>query len=92
MGVRNLIEDTGNAGMYCLVSVQVDEIMKYVQLGLSIIISIIILISRIVDWYQKAHADGKITSDEVKEGVGIIKEGLENINNTLDDKKKGDKK
>lgn len=42
-------------------------------------------------WYQKAKKDGKITEDEVNEGVETIKEGIENFQQTLNDKKKGDK-
>lgn len=91
MSVRNFVEDVGNAGMYCLTSVQVDEVMKYIQLGLSIAISIVILASRIADWWKKAKADGKITKDEVKEGVGIITDGVKEIQDHLNDKEKGDK-
>ena len=34
---------------------------------------------KLYNWYKKAKADGKITKDEVKEGVGIITEGFKEL-------------
>ena len=54
--------------------------------GLLITIISSILIP-IIKWWKKAKADGKITEDEIKEGVEIIENGI----NELKDKTKEDK-
>ena len=65
--------------MYILTVAQTKEIFQIVSLVLSILISIVILIGKIVDWYHKAKADGKITKEEVKELVDTTKEDIEDI-------------
>jgi hypothetical protein len=42
----------------------------------------------LLNWYIKAKKDGKITIDEVKEGVDTLQEGINSTQNTLGDKKK----
>ena len=65
--------------MYILTVAQTKEIFQIVSLVLSILISIVILIGKIVDWYHKAKADGKITKEEIKELVDTTKEDIEDI-------------
>ena len=85
-------------------SIQPDEILRYVSLIITIIGGIITLVTAIwglVDkikaWHKKAMEDGKITKEEAEELGGIIKEGIidgkqtiENINKQI--KKKGETK
>ena len=59
-------------------------ICMIVGLLITIICSIII---PLIKWWKKAKADGKITEDEIQEGVQIIQDGL----NNLKDKSKEDK-
>ena len=73
-------------------AIQQSEVLQYISLAITIIGGLItMIIIPIWTWYQKAKKDGKITEDEVKEGVETIKEGIDNFQQTLDDKKKGDK-
>lgn len=65
--------------MYILTVAQTKEIFQIVSLVLSILISIVILIGKIVDWYHKAKADGKITKEEIEELVDTTKEDIEDI-------------
>lgn len=85
-------------------ALQTDQVMMYISLVITIaggiitlITGIIGLVSRIKEWHKKAMEDGKITEEEVQELGRIIKEGIndgkqtvDNINNQI--KKKGETK
>ena len=91
MNIRNFLEDVGNGVMYCVSAAQMESVLRIASFVLSIIISILIIISRILDWYKKSKADGKITADEIKEGVEIISNGANDIKDQIDSHtKKGD--
>ena len=70
-----------------LAGVQVEEVMKWVQLALGIVATIISLAFSLWQWWKKAHADGKITEEEIKDGIDILKNGTNEIKDHLDDKK-----
>lgn len=70
---------------FVLVGVQTEELLKWVQLGLSILATAVSLAFSLWLWWKKAHADGKITEDEIKDGIEIIKDHL-------DDKEEKEKK
>lgn len=77
--------------MYLISWAQVEQALRIASFILSIFISILIIVSRIHDWWKKAKEDGKITKDEIKEGVTIITEGVEDIKTQIDSHtKKGD--
>ena len=59
-------------------------ICMIIGLLITIVCSIVI---PFIKWWKKAKADGKITEDEIKEGVEIIENGI----NELKDKTKEDK-
>ncbi len=72
-------------------AIQPDVVFQYIQMGLTILATLITIILGLRAWWKDAKKDGKITKDEVKEGLDIATKGIEEIKNTLDDKKKGDK-
>lgn len=73
-------------------AMQPSEVLQYISLGITIVGGLItLIIIPLWNWWQKAHKDGKITEDEVKEGLDTAAKGIEEFKNTLDDKKKGDK-
>ena len=90
MSIRHFFEDLGNGVMYLISWAQVEQALRIASFVLSIFISILIIVSRIHDWWKKAKEDGKITKDEIKEGVTIITEGVEDIKTQIDSHKKGD--
>ena len=91
MSIRHFFEDLGNGVMYLISWAQVEQVLRIASFVLSIFISILIIVSRIHDWWKKAKEDGKITKDEIKEGVTIITEGVEDIKTQIDSHtKKGD--
>lgn len=93
MKIREAMEVAGNAGMYILTFSQTKEVFEIVSLVLSIIISLLIIISKVVTWYNKAMEDGKISKDEIKQLPDILKDEANNIKDNVEAiKKKGDNK
>ena len=73
-------------------AMQPSEVLQIISLIITIVGGLItLIIIPLWTWWHKAKADGKITEDEVKEGAETLKEGIENFQQTLNDKKKGDK-
>lgn len=73
---------------FVLFGVQVDELLKWVQLGLTILATLVSIAFSIWQWWKKASADGKITEEEFKEGADIIRDGTNEIKHHLEDKNK----
>ena len=94
MELKHLFEDLGNGIMYCCSMAQVEQALRIASFILSILISILIIISRVIDWYKRASADGKITGDEIKELTDEVGKGLNDIKEHVDsanESKKGEK-
>ena len=60
-------------------AIQPDVIFQYVQIVLTIIATLITIILGLRAWWKDAKKDGKITKDEIEQGISIIKDGVENI-------------
>ena len=71
-----------------LAGVQVEELFKWVQLGLGIMATLLSIAFSLWQWWKKAKQDGKITEEEFKEGVEIIEHGSDEIKHHLEDKSK----
>lgn len=84
MKLKDFFQIGGNGIMYILTATQTKEVFEIVSLILSIVISILIIVSKIVDWYKRAKADGKIDEDEIKEGVDIIVDGTKEIKDHIE--------
>ena len=56
---------------------------------ITIITSVVIPLCR---WYAESKKDGKISADEVVEGAQTLKDGLQDIQNKLENKSKEDHK
>ena len=68
---------------------QTNEILQTISLIITIIGAVIsMIIVPILSWYFKAKKDGKITNEEIKEGVDTLTDGIEKVNDTLKDKEK----
>ena len=68
---------------------QTNEMLQTISLVITIVGGIVsLIIIPLVSWYQKAKKDGKITKDEIQEGIDIIQNGVNQIKN--DNKKKGE--
>lgn len=65
---------------------QTNELLQTISLIITIIGGVItFIVVPLLTWYNKAKADGKITKDEINEGIDIATNGVK----TLDDKLKG---
>ena len=72
-------------------ALQTNEVLQTISLIITILGGIVTLIVLpILNWYYKAKQDGKITPDEVKEGVETLKEGLDNLQDNLKGEKKNE--
>lgn len=89
MKVRDILQGLGNSAQYIMMALQTDEILKYIELGLSILTTLIILGFNLWSWWKKASKDGKITEDEIQEGIEIVEKGAEDIKDNVD-KNKGE--
>ena len=66
---------------------QTNEVLQTISLIITIIGGVITLIVvPVLTWWKKAKADGKITTDEIKEGVDTIKDGVKDLNDKLNGK------
>ena len=63
----NYVLGAVNAVQYATILLQVDTMFRWIQLGLAIICSIVLLAYRVRKWYKDAKEDGKITGEEVKQ-------------------------
>ena len=70
---------------------QTSEVLQIISLVLTIIGSLITIAMAIINWWKKAKADGKITSDEIQEGIEIIQDGLDDLKDKTKEDKEEDK-
>ena len=66
--------------------IQPEVLFQYIQLGLGILATLLSIAFSIWQWWKRASKDGKITEEEIQEGIDILKKG----ENDLKDKKKGE--
>lgn len=85
---HNYVTEALNAMQYMAIALQDNTILQGVQLGLSILTSIVLVAYRIWKWHNEATKDGKITKDEIEEGAKIISDGLEEVNDIVNGKDK----
>ena len=65
-------------------ALQTDEVLRYIQLGLTILSTLFAIAFTIYKWWKKASEDGKITKEEIEDLT-------DDISDVLNDKEKGDK-
>lgn len=65
----------------------IESIVAIVCTSLGLLITIITsLIIPLVKWYARSKKDGKISVDEVVDGVETLRDGLKDIQDKLEDK------
>lgn len=87
MKIKDFFQIIGNGLQYAISLAQVEDALRIAGIVLSVIISVLIIIDKVITWWKNAKADGKITEDEIKEGVEIIKDGTQEIKNHIEGKK-----
>ena len=81
MKLKESISWLGTVFGTILTAIQTDEILRYVQLGLTILSTAVAIAFTIWNWWKRAKQDGKITKEEVDDLV-------DDINQIVDDKNK----
>ena len=75
-------------------TLSLDEIQKIVSIVVTIIGAIFtFIIMPLINWYRESKKDGKITKEEISEGINIAVDGGQKVINTIEnskDKKKGE--
>ena len=70
----------------------VESITAIICMILGLLITIISsIIIPLAKWWKKAKADGKITNEEIKEGIEIIQDGLDDLKDKTKEDKEEDK-
>ena len=70
---------------------QTNELLQTISLIITILGAIIsMIVLPLLSWYKNAKKDGKITTEEIKEGIDTLQGGLEGVKDTID--KKGESK
>ena len=85
---QEVVLGTTNVCQYAFIAIQTDWVFQWIQLALAIACSLVLLAYRLWKWYKEAKADGKITGDEIKEGINIAIEGGKEIQEKIDESKK----
>ena len=55
------------------------EVLGIVLIVVNIVVLIVSLMLKLITWYKEAKKDGKITEDEIQEGIDIINDSLKDI-------------
>ena len=67
----------------------IESVVAIICTVLGLLITIITsIIVPLCSWYAKSKKDGKISADEVVEGAQTLKDGLQDIQNKLENKSK----
>lgn len=58
---------------------QTNELFRLISFILTSLSALLVLVSKVIDWYHKAKKDGKITSDEIKQLIDTIHDNIDDI-------------
>ena len=77
-----------NICQYASIPIQDNPVFQWIQLILAIIASLVLIAYRLWKWWKEASKDGKIDKEEIKEGLDIISDGIDDVKDKLN---KGEK-
>ena len=61
-------------------ALQTNDVLQTISLIITILGGIVTLIVLpLLNWYRKAKQDGKITEDEIEEGIATLNDGLDKL-------------
>lgn len=83
---------SGDGLLAVFTALQVDEIMKWISLALTILTTVITLAFTIYKWWKKANEDGHVSSDEIQELIDEISKTKQDTEELIDKVTKEDKK
>ena len=69
---------------------QVNETLQTISLIITILGALVsFVVVPLLNWFKDAKKDGKITTDEISEGVETLQEGISKTQETIEKKKGG---
>lgn len=69
---------------------QVNETLQTISLIITILGAIVsFVVVPLLNWFKEAKKDGKITPDEISDGVETLQEGISKTQETIEKKKGG---
>lgn len=77
-----------NICQYASIPIQDNPVFQWIQLILAIVASLVLIAYRLWKWWKEASKDGKIDKEEIKEGLDIISDGIDDVKDKLN---KGEK-
>lgn len=77
-----------NVCQYASIPIQDNPVFQWIQLILAIVASLVLIAYRLWKWWKEASKDGKIDKEEIKEGLDIISDGIDDVKDKLN---KGEK-
>lgn len=83
--MKDFTEGMVNACSYVLTATMTKEVFQIISLVVSIIGTLVIVFTKVYDWYVRAKEDGKITKEEIKEGVKTITPEIEKLKDEADE-------
>lgn len=92
MNKDTITASVGEALAICGTIVQTNEVLQTISIIITIIGGLITIAVGLSNWWRKAKADGKITHDEIDEGLNILNDGLKTIKEEEEQWKNGKKK
>jgi len=69
----------------------IEDISRMIFYVIGALTALITLIYNLVIWFSKSKKDGKITEEEIEEGVNILGDGITALDETLKEGKKNEK-
>lgn len=82
---------TGSVGTVLSVvgtATQTNEILQTISLVITILGALFTyIIVPLIVWYKKSNEDGKITKDEIEDGIEIVKDGSKKVKEKINSKK-----
>lgn len=84
---NNICEWCGCAFGAVMTAVQSQEIFQIISLILTILATAATFAFTIWKWWKAAKADGKVTPDEIDEGLKIVQKGVEEVKEAIDKNK-----
>ncbi|HBM69931.1 MAG TPA: hypothetical protein DD377_00730 [Firmicutes bacterium] len=87
---NEILNYVGAGACWILTAIQVDEVLKYINLGLSIIITLFSLAMTFYSFYSKIKAKGKIEKADMEEAKNDIEKIKEEIEDYLKNNCKGE--
>lgn len=79
---NNIVSWFGTTFATIFTAIQMDELLKWISLGLTIISVIVSISYNIYKWYKRATADKRITAEEVGELIEIINDNGDKLTKT----------